>query len=90
LRSRLGETICGIYDNCTTIRIQTVEDPVRRLSDPLSGVIEKVSVALEHHPRIGVAEAASNSEGILACLDQPTNLPYGGGYGRLQAASLRF
>jgi len=30
LRARLGETICGIYDNCTTILIKVVENPIRR------------------------------------------------------------
>jgi len=70
LRARLGETICGIYDNCTTILIKVVENPIRRLSDPLRGVVEEMSVAFEHHARIRVAKATRDGKRVLACLNQ--------------------
>ena len=50
-----------IYDNRTTIRFESGEDPVRRLGDAFGRMVEQVTVSLEHHSGVRVPQTARDS-----------------------------
>ena len=54
LFARFAERLGVIYDSATSVRRKLCEETIRRLSDPLGGMIEEMSVPLEHHSGVRV------------------------------------